>query len=114
MAFLGRPLAGLYSDDPAVIKGTVTAMWVLMGFALPAMVINAIDPCLRAGGDVKWVMIQTFIGVWVVRLPLTYLMGYVFKMGVAGVYIANTLGLIARAVIGLVRFSRDKWMYKRV
>jgi hypothetical protein len=44
--------------------------------------INAIDPQLRVGGDVKYVMVTTLIAVWGIRLPLTYFMCFKWDFGV--------------------------------
>lgn len=114
VALFSPSLSAFFTDDAAVIAGSTSALWVLVWYAAPVMSVNVVDPCLRAGGDVNWVMIQTFVGVWLVRLPLTWLFGYVFHMGINGINAANIISLSVRALIGLARFSRDKWLYKRV
>lgn len=114
IALLSLRLAPLYTNDPGVISGAKSALWLLVWYAVPVASVNVVDPCLRAGGDVKFVMFQTFVGVWLVRLPLTWLFGYAFGMGISGVYLANILGLSCRAAIGLFRYGREKWMYKKV
>ena len=114
MATLSPWLAPLYSGDAAVVSGTVAAMWVLMGFALPALSINVIDPCLRVGGDVRFVMLETLVGVWLARLPLSWLLAYQLDMGINGIYLANILSLVVRAVLGQVRYAGGKWLYKKV
>lgn len=114
MATLSPWLAPLYSSDAAVVSGTVAAMWVLMGFALPALSINVIDPCLRVGGDVRFVMLETLVGVWLARLPLSWLLAYQLNMGINGIYLANILSLVVRAMIGQARYASGKWLYKKV
>ncbi len=114
VALLSSRLSGFYTGDPAVVSGAVDASWFLIWYAVPVMSVNVVDPCLRAGGDVKYVMFQTFLGVWLVRLPLTWLFSYVMGMGITGVYLANILSLAFRAAIGLVRYGREKWLYRKV
>ncbi len=114
VALLSHRLSGLYTNDPSVVSGAVGASWFLILYATPVMSVNVVDPCLRAGGDVKYVMFQTFLGVWGVRLPLTWLFSYVLDMGIDGVYLANILSLTLRAALGLIRYAREKWLYRKV
>lgn len=107
-------IAPLYTTDPEVAKAATKCLWVLFLFALPGQFINNVDPALRAGGDVKFVLLETLTGVWLVRLPLSWLLAYYFDMGVMGIYIANIISVYVRAAIGFVRYLSGKWMYKRV
>ena len=108
------PLSGIYSADPDVIALSSKLMWILIVMGLPAVSINAIDAQLRAGGDVKYVMMSTMTGVWLIRLPLTYLFCFVWDLGVLGIYGANTIALYYRAALGLLRHRTDKWLTKKV
>jgi len=108
------PLSGIYSADPDVIALSSKLMWILIVMGLPAVSINAIDAQLRAGGDVKYVMMSTMTGVWLIRLPLTYLFCFVWDFGVLGIYGANTIALYYRAMLGLLRHRTDKWLTKKV
>ena len=76
--------------------------------------INAIDPQLRAGGDVNFVMIVTLTAVWLIRLPLTWLFCFKLNMGVAGIFAANTISLYYRAVLGFIRHCGKKWYSKKI
>lgn len=107
-------LAALYTSDAAIASSVGTCMWILILYAPPAVSINTVDPSLRAGGDVKFVLAETLVGVWLVRLPLSWLLAYHFKQGVYGIYIANIVSLYVRAGCGLFRYVSGKWMYKRV
>lgn len=109
-----QPLSGIYSNDTDVISLATRLMWILIVMGLPAVSINAIDAQLRAGGDVKYVMVSTMTGVWLIRLPLTYLFCFVLDLGVLGIYGANTISLFYRAALGLIRHHGDKWMTRKV
>lgn len=104
----------LYTADPEVAKEASRCLWVLFLFAVPGQFINTVDPALRAGGDVKFVLFETMAGVWLVRLPLSWLLAYHFDMGVMGIYLANIISLYVRMAIGFVRYLSGKWMLKRV
>lgn len=104
----------LYTSDPEVAKEASRMLWILFLFAIPGQFINNVDPALRSGGDIKYVLCETMTGVWLVRLPLSWLLAYHFDMGVVGIYLANIISLYVRATIGFVRYLSGKWMYKRV
>lgn len=114
LAIFSPVLAPMYSQDPVVIAGTVTAMWVLLGYAIPGLSVNIIDPCLRAGGDAKFVMIETLIGVWAVRLPLMWLFCYHLDMGVVGIILADILCLVFRGVAGQIRYAGNRWLKQKI
>jgi Na+-driven multidrug efflux pump len=89
-------------------------MWVILFVNAAGISINAIDPQLRAGGDVRFVMVLTLSAVWLIRLPLTWLFCFHWDMGVFGIFFANGISLWVRAALGLIRWSGKKWMYKKV
>lgn len=111
---LGKPFCGLYSSDPETINESARLLWILLFMNATGCSINVIDPQLRVGGDVKWVMVCTLIAVWLIRLPLTYFMCFRWDMGVLGIYLANTISLAFRMVLGIIRYCGNKWMFKKV
>lgn len=113
MAF-GVPFCGLYSSDPATVNESARLLWILLFMNATGCSINVIDPQLRVGGDVKWVMTCTLLAVWLIRLPLTYFMCFRWDMGVLGIYLANTISLAFRMLMGIIRYCGNKWMYKKV
>lgn len=109
-----RPLSAMYTSDPEVMAGCIKLTWIILATTVPAFSINGTDPGLRAGGDVRFVMIYTIIGVWAVRVPLTWLFCYPMGMGVLGVFLANIVSLSLRALTGQIRFFSGKWIHKNI
>ena len=110
----GESICGIYSSDPATIKESARLLWILLFMNATGVSINAIDPQLRVGGDVTYVMTTTLIAVWLIRLPLTWLLCFYWDFGVLGIYLGNTIALAFRMTTGLIRYCSNKWMYKRV
>ena len=108
------PLAGVYTSNPLEVESAASLMWILLVMDVAGVSINAIDAQLRAGGDVRYVMVVTLTAVWLIRLPLTYLFCFVWDWGVLGIYLANTISLYYRAILGLVRHCGQRWMTRRV
>ena len=108
MAVLARPMAGIYSSDQAVIAACVPILLLCIPMSVPAMSINTMDSALRASGDARFVMMTSLVGVWVVRLPLSWLFGYRLGLGVMGIFLANFASFLYRMTLGLVRFNSKK------
>lgn len=114
LLLFAHPVAAIYASDEAVISAAAGIMWCLLMLNLPAASINAIDPQLRAGGDVRFVMYSSLTAVWLIRLPMTYLFCFVFDFGVAGIFVANTISLIYRAALGFFRHCGSRWIKKKL
>lgn len=114
LASLGGRLSPIYSADAAVQHRAAQALWTTLIMSIPGISLNSLDPQLRVGGDVRYVMYTTIIGVWGIRLPLTYLFCYVGSMGAPGVFLANAISLAFRMVVNMHRFIRGKYLTMRV
>ena len=60
---------------------------------------------LRGMGDVNVPTIFTLIAYWIVGLPVGYLLGIQFKMGVTGVWYGLVLGLLTSSLLLFIRFQ---------
>ena len=112
MAIFGGPMASLYSSDETVISMSRPILWMMLLLGIPGMSVNTTDGTLRAGGDAKFAMLASIIGVWIIRLPLTWLLAYRLEMGVVGAFLANGINLVFRMTMGLARFASGKWIHR--
>ena len=70
---------------------------------------------LRGAGDTKSVLLITYLGIFLVRIPITYLFLDVLNFGLAGAWIVMTIDLVIRKFIGILyNFRRGKWKYLQV
>ena len=60
---------------------------------------------LRGLTDVKMPTIITFIAYWVISLPIGYILGFAFELGVQGVWIGLLIGLASSAIMLTLRFN---------
>ncbi len=111
---LRKQLTPLYSADPAVQTAAASAIIAALLMNHPGASLNTLNPQLSAGGDVKSVMYVTLVGVWLVRLPLTWLFCYHWTMGAPGVFLANAIALFVRAILNILRVRQGKYLYMRV
>ena len=113
-ALLGTKLTSLYTKDIRIAGICAALLWVQLGYQLFGGSINSLDPALRAGGENRFVMLQSAIGVWLIRLPFSWLMGYTLGMGIWGIYWANLISLASRAASGCIKRAKNDWIHKEI
>jgi putative MATE family efflux protein len=103
---IGGLFLSLFTEEQAIIDLGKSLLLVGL-FWGPAKAVNVvIGNSLRACGDA---MFSSYIGIsmWVVGLPLAYLLGFVMEYGLIGVWIAMTIDENLRALMHFLR-----WEYK--
>lgn len=61
---------------------------------------------LRGLGDVNIPTIITFLSYWIVGMPVGYLLGIQFGLGVNGIWYGLTLGLLSASILLFIRFQK--------
>jgi len=102
-------LPTLYVNDQVVISYASSLLVIAALFQLSDGVQAVGIGILRGLTDVKIPTAITFIAYWIVGLPVGYLLGFTFELGVQGVWIGLLLGLTTSAILLTLRFnSRSK------
>lgn len=83
------------------LSAVAAALMHELAFSLP----NA----LRATGDVKHTMIVSVASMWIMRVVMSYVLAYYFKLGVMGVWIAMFSDWLIRSIFFAIRFLSGKW-----
>ena len=99
LVFFPAAVMGVLTNDRAVVALGARYL-MLMGLAqLPQQVGGVLNGVLRGSGDTRSPMLIAFAGLWLVRLPLAFLLGRHFGLGVTGVWVAMTFDLFVRYVL---------------
>jgi len=64
---------------------------------------------LRGAGDTKWPLYASLLGTYILRLPLSVLLGYTLGLGIGGVWVALPIEYYLRSAIIVQRFSTGAW-----
>ncbi len=103
----------LFTNDPGVIAAGIGST-VIVGLGQPAQaVVFALGGALRGSGDTRYTLRITAFNWIVVRLPLSVLLGAVFGLGLAGVWIALAIDYFVRAGLMALRFRSGGWQRLR-
>jgi MATE family multidrug resistance protein len=107
--FFRNFLPTLYINDKDVISIASSLLIIAAIFQLSDGFQAVGIGILRGLTDVKIPTAITFIAYWVVGLPVGYLLGFTFNLGVQGVWIGLLSGLTTSAILLTLRFnSRSK------
>lgn len=98
-------LPWIYTSDNKVILIAAQLLIIAAFFQLfdGAQVVGL--GILRGMGDVNIPTVITFIAYWIIGLPIGYLLGIYFKLGVTGVWYGLVLGLMSSAIMLFIRFQ---------
>jgi MATE family multidrug resistance protein len=103
---LPRPLVRLFSSDPQVIASGASLLLVAAWFQLADGIGVTATGALRGAGDTRSPIIVMLIGYWIVALPLGYQLCFRFGLGVIGLWIGLSVGLILVSLVLLVLWAR--------
>ena len=78
--------------------------------SIPAVgIFFTISGTLRGAGDTRWPLYASLAGTYLVRLPLSVLLGYTLGFGVAGVWAGLPTEYYLRALVVVQRFRGGAW-----
>jgi Na+-driven multidrug efflux pump len=126
---LARPLFEVFCPSPdqqPIVEAGVPVLR-LVAFAQPMLAsCNVFTAALRGAGDTRVPVLITWLGFFLVRIPLAYLLtqsevdlgplGVIPGAGIGlfGAWLAMTADIYVRGVIFLVRFASGRWQKVRV
>lgn len=103
--------AGLFTGDRRVVGLMVLVLGIDVLTQPATGVVTALTATLQAGGDTRFPMWTTLVGIWGVRTVGVYLLGVRWGLGLAGVWLAILLDNYLRAVALSLRYRSGRWIH---
>lgn len=104
-----RSIAELLEPNPVVVNEIVKYIYICM-IAEPFIALNlAMTGALNGAGDTKATMFYAMLNVWVLRLPLAYILGIALGFHAAGIWWALNSGFFLQSALSTRRFISKKW-----
>jgi putative MATE family efflux protein len=104
----------VFTRDPEIVANASVCLR-LVAIAQPFLAaVMVFSGALRGAGDTRYVMVNTLIGVWGIRLLGTYILIDFFHFGLLGAWIGMVADLFVRGTLNYLRFRSGKWKYIRI
>jgi putative MATE family efflux protein len=116
LAFIAVPemFVLMLTDQPEFLA-TAPTLLRIAGFAQigfgTAMVLSG---AMRGAGDTRTTMLIGFVSMYLVRVPLVWIIGVELGYGLVGVWYALATELMFRGALNLARFMQGGWMKVKV
>ncbi|MDR4887089.1 MATE family efflux transporter [Fredinandcohnia sp. QZ13] len=111
-SFFKEPLLSIFTDNQDIIKtgGVLILLTIILepGRAFNLVLINA----LRAAGDVKLPVYMGILSMWGICVPIAYVLGIHFELGLVGVWISFIVDEWVRGIVMLWRWRSRAWEKK--
>jgi MATE family multidrug resistance protein len=101
------PLIRLYTSDPRVLGVGRSLLMIVAAFEIFDGIQTVATGALRGLGETRVPMLANLVGYWVMGLPLGFLLCFVLRRGIYGLWMGLTLALIVIAFTLLIRWRRD-------
>lgn len=106
-------LLGIFTTNKGILEigGILVLLTILLepGRAFNMVLIGS----LRATGDIRFPTYMGIISMWGISVPIAYILGIHFDLGLVGIWIAFIADEWIRGIIMLYRWKSRAWMTKR-
>jgi len=110
-------LAAAYIDVPAnkALMQLIGALFMIMAVSqFFDSIRNVIAGALRGLLDTKFPMYISLGSIWLIGLPMSYLLGIVFQYGVIGIAIGTVIGMLVGAICLFYRWQQKCFLLKNL
>jgi Na+-driven multidrug efflux pump len=104
----------LFSDDPHTISTGVHVIRVLAVGYLFFAINFCLDYAQAGAGDTLSPMVINVVALWLVQLPLAYVLSRVLGLGPDGIWLGMVGGWAVQLVLMVLRYRQGRWKYTRV
>lgn len=104
----------VFAKDPEVVElGSICLR--IAALEQPSIALNMVlAGALRGAGDTRTPMLVTVLSIWLLRLPLFYLVIYVFSFGLPAIWLVTAFEWLVRASLITAQFRGGRWRQIRL
>jgi putative MATE family efflux protein len=108
--FVGAPhLAHMLSSNEAVILETVRYLRINLLVAPIMVVCMVLGGSMQGAGDTRGVMMIIVVAIWMVRIPLAFILSLTLQLNAMGVWIAMDISMLVQSVWMIRRYFKGHW-----
>jgi Na+-driven multidrug efflux pump len=107
-------LIRIFSSDPNVIPYGVRCLRIVAAGFLFYGYGMVLTQSFNGAGDTRTATFIHFVCLWMLEIPLAWVLAYPFGWGPTGVFIAVSVAFSALAIVSATIFKQGKWKTKQV
>lgn len=104
-----RFLLGLFFEEEHIVDIGVDIMHVIILVVVFQISQVIYMGCLRGAGDTLYTAMASTISVTIIRTAVSYAGGYIFGLGIVGIWLGVLGDQVSRFIFASVRFKQGKW-----
>jgi putative MATE family efflux protein len=114
LVVFSRQVISIFTADPEVIHIGIFVMRVFALAQIPKALDGVLMGNLRGAGDIRWLMWLTIASVVFIEIGFNWLVAFVFKWSLLGLWIVHLIDETLRLVASYLRFKGGKWKFFHV
>lgn len=103
-----------FTSDPEIVDVGAAALRVMALGQVQVAIALVLAGGLRGAGDTRFPMMVTTISMWLIRLPIAWLLAQQLGLGLPGAYAGFVIGSTLEALVNYLRYRSGKWQHIRV
>lgn len=108
------PIANFLSNNENVVKESVNYLYISM-ISEPFMAFGVIlGGGLNGVGDTKSVMVRVISSLWLIRIPLAFVLGIVLNYGSSGIWWSMNISIFAQCYLIGRYYFKKRWLYNEI
>ena len=107
-------IIGLFNVEPDLVKFGAIFLRIAVAGYLGMSIVYVLQNSISGSGDTMPPMLITLAMLWVVQLPLAFLLSRYTDLGVYGVRWAIVIGFVIGAIAYIIYFWGGRWKRKKV
>ena len=112
--FWAEELVLIFNSEPELVEITATFLRIdIVSYLVFGLVVVLMN-CLNGVGDTVIPMLTTLVTMWLIQLPLAWILPIVTDLGVYGVRWGIVIAIVMRALIYAIYFKHGRWKRKQV
>ena len=112
--FWAESIVQIFNSEPDFVKIAAAFLRIqIAGYVLFGFIVG-LSMCIDGIGDTIITMLVTLLTMWLIHVPLAYVLPNFTPLGVYGVQWAIVAALVVRAAIYFIYFRSGRWKRKKV
>ncbi len=107
-------LVMMFNTEPEVVRiGSSFLRIAALGtiFVAPSLILGR---SMSGAGDTTAPLVITFITLWIIQIPLAFILARFTSLGLTGIWVAILTAYLSQAVMTITWFQVGRWKQKRI